>query len=246
PWPHWFWTFRERSAVVNALSLLSMLSLAQAQEPPEEAPPASGDTGGRAQAVQEQVESEGVSLVFRGLGESWDDPYLEVCYKAQMLMGGVGILVPLHPRLMLDLEVGYSRQSGTSWLLESNKPGPDVTVFQMIPVSIVGEFRQPIPSGELFFGAGPSFATFQEDHPSFIDANDVQRSQTSGVKVGGELRLGLRLKTRYQPQVLLPPAPQPLVQGIALEIYAGRRLQRATTGFDLGANRVSVGIQVMF
>jgi hypothetical protein len=192
------------------------------------------------------VESEGVSLVFRGLGESWDDPYLELCYKTQILMGGVGILIPVHPRLLLDLEVGYSRQSGTSWMVEANKAGPDTTVFQMIPISVLGEVRQPIPSGELFFGAGSSFATFQEDHPTYTTEDGDDISKTSGVKVGGEVRLGLRLKTRYQPQVLLPPAPQPLVQGLALEIYAGRRLQRAPSGFDLGSNRVSVGVQVLF
>lgn len=228
---------------MSVLSLLSVLSLAQAQELPTEAPaPVS-----RAQAAQDLMEEEGVSLVFRGIGESWDDPFLALCYKTQLFMGGVGILVPLHPRLMLDLEVGYSRQSGNSWMVDSNKPGPERTVFQMIPVSVVGELRQPLPSGEIFVGAGPSFATFQEDHPSYEDEDELERTKTSGVKVGGELRLGLRLKTRYQPQVLLPPAPQPLVQGLALEIYAGRRLQRGSTpGFDLGANRVSVGVQVLF
>ncbi len=238
---------------MNALSLISTLSFAQAQEAPQESPQETVPTAaavpklGRVQAAQAQVASEGVSLVFRGLGESWDDPNLELCYKTQLLMGGVGILVPLHPRLMLDLGVGYSRQSGTSWAEGANKPGPETTVFQMIPFSALGEFRQPIPSGEFFVGAGPSFATFQEDHPSFTDDADRTRSKTSGVKVGGEVRIGLRVETRYQPQVLLPPAPQPLVQGIALEIYAGRRLQRGSTpGFDLGANRVSVGVQVMF
>lgn len=228
---------------MSVLSLLSVLSVAQAQElPTDPEVPMS-----RAEAAQAQMEGEGVSLVFRGLGESWDDPYLELCYKTQLFMGGVGILVPLHPRLLLDLEVGYTRQSGTSWQTETNKPGSDATVFQMIPVSVVGELRQPLPSGEIFVGVGPSFATFQEDHPSFEGEDGLLRSKTSGVKVGGELRLGIRLKTRYQPQVLLPPAPQPLVQGVALEIYAGRRLQRGSTpGFDLGANRVSVGLQVMF
>jgi hypothetical protein len=220
-----------------------VLGVAQAQELPADPEiPMS-----RAEAAQAQVEGEGVSLVFRGLGESWDDPYLELCYKTQLFMGAVGILVPLHPRLLLDLEVGYSRQSGTSWQLEINKPGSDATVFQMIPVSVLGELRQPLSSGEIFVGAGPSFATFQEDHPSFEGEDGLPRSKTSGVKVGAELRLGVRLQTRYQPQVLLPPAPQPLVQGVALEIYAGRRMQRGSSpGFDLGANRVSVGLQVMF
>ena len=228
---------------MSVLSLLSVLSLAQAQVlPTETEAPVS-----RAQAAQDLMEEEGVSLVFRGLGESWEDPYLSLCYKTQLFMGGVGILVPLHPRLMLDLEVGYTRQSGTSWLVESKKPGPERTVFQMIPVSVLGEFRQPISSGELFVGAGPSFATFQEEHPIFEDEDGLERSKTTGVKVSGELRLGVRLKTRYQPQVLLAPAPQPLVQGLALEIYAGRRMQRGSTpGFDLGANRVSVGVQVSF
>lgn len=233
------------------LSILSLLLLAPAlaQEPPAETPTAAPDVEQprpRMAGLDAQLSEEGVSLVFRALGESWDDPSLALVYKSQLLMGGVALLVPLHPRVMLDLEVGFSRQSGTAWDSETMKSGSAGTSFQMIPVSVLGELRQPIAHGEFFLGAGPSFACFQEDHPGFVDENETTRTRTSGVKLGAEFRVGLRLKTRYQPQVLLPPAPQPLVQGYAIELYGARRTQPRPSGFDLGAARIGVGVQVMF
>ncbi len=230
--------------------MLSILSLALcapawAQEPPP-APATSEAQPARLSGLDAQLSEEGISLVFRALGESWDDPSLALVYKSQLLMGGVAVLVPLHPRVMLDMEVGFSRLSGVAWDSETMKSGSAATTFQMIPVSVLGELRQPIAHGEFFLGAGPSFASFQEDHPGFVDEADLTRTRTSGVKLGAEARVGVRLKTRYQPQVLLPPAPQPLVQGYAIELYGARRMQPRPSGFDLGAARVCVGVQVMF
>lgn len=226
------------------LNILSLVLCAPALA--EEAPAAPEAEPARLGELDAQLREEGISMVFRALGESWDDPSLALVYKSQLLMGGVAVLVPLHPRVMLDLEVGFSRQSGTAWDNETMKSGSAGTTFQMIPVSVLGELRQPIAHGEFFLGGGPSFASFQEDHPGFVDEAEDTRTRTSGVKLGAEFRVGVRLKTRYQPQVLLPPAPQPLVQGYAIELYGARRTQPRPIGFDLGAARVGVGVQVMF
>lgn len=233
---------------MNAVLCLSLLL---SQEPQDvSAPSAEVEQAGGFSSVlaetEQTLQQEGVSVVFRGVGESWDDETLERLYRGEVFMGSVGLVVPLHRYAVVDIEAGFKRQGGSAWNTESDTLSSEGIAFQLVPVSALVEARYPLSRGSLFAGVGPSMAVFQEEFPATENAEGLTKTQVSGAKLGAELRMGLRMSTGFQPQRPLPPAPQPLIQGISVEFYGGRRMQRAPSGFDLAAWRLSAGVAVQF
>ena len=165
---------------------------------------------------------EGVSVVLRGVGESWDEPTLAETYVPGALLGGVGVVVPLHRVLVLDVEFAAGRWKGEDLAY----------TFTLKPVSMVVEARAPLERGYAFAGAGLSLAVFGEQTPT-------------GATLGQIGSLDLRAGLRWDLGMELDRT-----QVTFLELYGGRRMQRDTygelDGFDLAAWRGSVGVGFTF
>ncbi len=173
------------------------------------------------------ISDEGVTVVVRGVGESWADPHLGSAYRPSAFMGGVGLVIPVHPMLVLDLEAAAGRWVGSA--LEC-----DVCVdtrLSVRPLSLVIEGRVPLDHGYAFAGVGPSLAVFSEESELTV----------AGEKGSLDLRIGLRWDMGMDLE---------RTRGTSLELYGGRRMQRnapdEADGFDLAAWRGSVGIGFTF
>lgn len=179
-------------------------------------------------AAGPDLQDEGVSVVVRGIGESWDEPTLTEDYVPGALLGGVGVVVPLHAMVVLDLEFAAGRWKGSP----VDCPGTCESTLTLKPVSLVVEARMPLERGYAFAGAGLSLAVFNESAPT-----KVTLGQIGSVDLRGGLRwdLGLELDR---------------TKGTFLELYGGRRMQRdeygIVDGYDLAAWRGSLGVGFTF
>jgi hypothetical protein len=215
------------------------VALAATPQPP---PPAgSAPTEQQAPAPEEQLRA-GV----RVLGEMWDEPELARVYSGRTALVGVTAVVPVHRRVLLDVELGFRRQEGVAWDPETGMIGGGVPVLKIVPLSVLIEPRATFGSAEVFVGVGPTAVVFREEHPEQPDANGHMTTVTQGVKVAGEFRAGMRVRTPWEPVPRLPPSPPSQLQGMDLEVYVGRRWQRQPDdlGLDLAAWRLGVGVVV--
>lgn len=172
------------------------------------------------------IANEGVTVVVRGLGESWDDTSISSVYRPSAFFGGVGLVVPVHPMLSLDLEVASGRYVGPC-------EGEDCEGYKLSvrPVSLVVEGRVPMDSGVFFLGLGPSLATFSE----------VADFTRTGSKGSLDVRVGIRWDMSLEFDDV----------STQFELYGGRRMQRwdgtvEEPGFDLAAWRGSAGVGFVF
>jgi len=181
---------------------------------------------------------ESVRLVVRGVGEAWQDPSLTRIYRNSLLSGGVGIVIPLHTYLALDIEAIYKRQAGTEVYADDGDDSFIVSAFELVPLTLSVEGRWPtVGGGELFLGVGPTVTVFTEEHSIRADNGQVA---TQGMKINMDSRFGVRLDTG-----LIQPSMAPVrtreIQGVDLELFIGRRWQFGETGFDLSAWRGGFG-----
>ena len=171
------------------------------------------------------IANEGVTVVVRGLGESWDDASLGGLYRPSAFLGGVGLVVPVHPLLSVDIEVASGRYVGPC-------EGEDCEGYKLSvrPVSVVFEGNVPMDKGVFFAGVGPSLATFSE----------VADVTTVGSKGSLDFRVGIRWDMDLQLDNV----------STQFELYGGRRVQRwgpeVNPGFDLAAWRGSAGVGFVF
>lgn len=215
------------------------VALAATPQPPQ--PAGAVPTEAQAPSPEEQLRA-GV----RVLGELLDEPELARVYGGRTALVGVTAVVPVHRRVLLDVELGFRRQEGLAWDPATGKIGAGVPVLKIVPLSVLIEPRASFGAAEVFVGAGPTAVVFREEHPEQVDAEGNTSTVTQGVKVAGELRAGMRVRTPWEPVPRLPPSPPNQLQGMDLEIYVGRRWQRQPddVGLDLAAWRLGVGVVV--
>ncbi|MCP4810549.1 MAG: hypothetical protein GY913_32835 [Proteobacteria bacterium] len=202
----------------------------------------------QAAAAQEPADGPGVSLWFRGVGEVWDDPEIGRVYRSSALMVGAGLVVPVHEYVQVDLEGAYQSMSGSEIDLLTDAQTGSGTSMEIVPLSVLVEGRMAFGDGsQMFFGVGPTATLFKEESSVWELEDQLVGPIVSGTKLGGEARLGVRLATGIlasTPDSI--PRPGPQVDGLHVELYAGRRFQKAETGFDLAAWRGTFGLGVQF
>jgi hypothetical protein len=181
---------------------------------------------------------ESVRLVVRGVGEAWQDPSLTQVYRNSLLSGGVGIVIPLHTYLAIDVEAVYKKQAGFEVFADEGDDSAIPSAFEIVPMTLAIEGRLPtLGGGELFLGVGPTLTVFTEEHSKRVDNGQVA---TQGMKVNMDTRFGVRVDTG-----LIQPSMAPVrtreIQGVDLELFIGRRWQFGDTGFNLSAWRGGFG-----
>lgn len=170
-------------------------------------------------------------LVARGVAESWADPSIGAVYRTGALMGGAGVVVDLFGPIAVDVDVAYRRMEADG--------DPD-QIFELMPVTLLGEFVFPAPEAPLdpYLGLGFTFASFAERHP----ANAEGLTITRGARPALELRAGVRFDLGLVQPSLLGDSP---VKGVDLEVFGARRIQKpGGEGFDLAAWRGGLGLAV--
>ena len=184
-----------------------------------------------------RVPVTGLSLYLRGVGEAWDEPEFGRIYRPNALMGGVGLVIPLHRYAQLDVEVAYERMKGQHVDRDTLESVEKDAVLELAPISLLVEGRLPVRErAHVYLGAGPTATLFKEEHEAFSASEEgLENAITSGTKIGGEVRLGVRLDTAVDP--------------VSVELGVGRRFQKEPEdggGFDLAAWRASVGVGLSF
>ena len=164
-----------------------------------------------------------VTVVARGVGETMDDANLGSVYRYGVFLAGLGVVVPVHPRVALDLEVASGRVARECDSCENPAK------FMMRPISLLVEGTLPLSAGVGFAGVGIGLATFHETAEDWTGSGGIGSL---------ELRAGLRVDTNLEFER----------SRAQLEIYGGRRMQRHTEGegFDLAAWRGSIGVGFVF
>jgi hypothetical protein len=181
---------------------------------------------------------ESVRLVVRGVGEAWQDPSLTRIYRNSLLSGGVGIVIPLHTYLALDVEAIYKRQAGMEVFAEDGDDSAIPSAFEIVPLTLSVEGRLPtVGGGELFLGVGPTLTVFTEEHSIRTDNGQVA---TQGMKINMDTRFGVRMDTGLVRPSMVPVGTRE-IQGVDLELFIGRRWQFGEKGFDLSAWRGGFG-----
>jgi len=188
-----------------------------------------GTEGGRSSDAPDRAT---VRVGLRGVAEQWADPALATVYRSGAPIAALGLGVPLSRHASLEVEVGYRK-------LKSD--AGDALSFEIVPVSVLGEWAFGGGAARPFVSFGPTMTAFVEQHDPFPDG----LAATSGQRLAVEARLGVRVDTGLVRPVN-PPATSP-VKAVDLELYVGRRQSRpigGRTGLDLAAWRVALGIAV--
>lgn len=172
-------------------------------------------------------------IVARGVAEAWGDPAIGSVYRTGALMGAVGVVVPIAGPISIDVEAAYRRMDA--------RIGDGDHVFQLLPITLLGEFTFPAKEVPIdpFVGLGFAMASFSERHPANADGLTITR----GARPSLELRAGIRLDLG----LVHPPMPpaRSVVQRVDLEVFGARRAQRpGAAGFDLAAWRGGLGLAI--
>jgi hypothetical protein len=226
------------------LLLLARLGLAQDPEP---APPPDPDPDAPKElpkALQERDAPPDVRIVLRGVLETWSDPYVASRFRSGGPGMALGAVIPIIGPLAVDAEISYQRMKGDG-----------EGVFQLMPVSLLAEFRwTPSPDRglELFGALGPHFTMWSESgqDPDYMrslqeDPEQPPASVLRGMRPGVELRLGTRVTLGWM-QPSLAPAPKSPLKDVELEIHVARRFAPTSSGFNLNAWRAGVGLALVF
>lgn len=182
---------------------------------------------------------EDLRVVLRGTVENLEDPAIASFYGTTLRTGSIGLVVPIWKRLAVDFEIGRAKLK--------TEAESDTLSLQLVPISapIEWSFGSPTERLSTFAGLGPTYTAFSETHPRAEDGFSV----TSGARIGGEARFGLRadLGLIHPP---MPPAEAGPVKAIELEVYVARRFQMphddTWTGLRFGAWRGSAGLALRF
>ena len=170
-------------------------------------------------------------------GEQWKDPFIGSIYKSSHMYPMIGGSYRFHQNMSLDLDTGVYR-------LEGNQ---GATEFRSVPLFIGGSLLAAGSSDKVepFVGVGATLVSFAEDTPVDI---------VSGTKLGTEVRAGVRIGTKYIDPFVYPesqygpnPSSESSVKQLDIEVVFAQRIHHAFgigTGFDLGAFRFGVGLQL--
>ena len=205
-------------------------------------------------------------LVIRGAAETWDDAGITSNYGMGGIGLGLGLVQPVWGPLAVDVEFTYNRlrEGGKKVSTEEYKG----RLFQIIPVSVLVEYRAPLRGGrvELFAGMGPAVVAYAEDQqredymedvakalekpglrtPGELATDDVPVSSViRGARPSFEVRGGLRIDPGFIQRPMAPAHTGP-VSGIELEIYVARRFTSTTSGFNLNTWRACFGLGLRF
>ncbi|MEC8193903.1 MAG: hypothetical protein VX127_14290, partial [Myxococcota bacterium] len=174
------------------------------------------------------------SVGFRGVGEVWQETAIHLVHESSRF-GAAGFFHTGLTRLVgLELELGYNQMKGKAVDPSTNEKTGNSATLDLVPISIGATVRASGPTSELFFGAGPALVAFNDRSPT---------NAISGVKVGFDARLGVRIHTHF-----IQPSMRPGARGMRrmdVELMLGRRQHQAFgvgTGLDLSAWRVGAGL----
>ncbi len=232
------WTPKESR---RALALAVALGLASTASGPSHAVPALPP---QLTGIPTLIDEEGIRLGVRAIVETWEEPELQNRFgTSRGVMAGLNLGIPLHEFLVVDIELGFKRLMET--IDENGESSGDV--MDLLPMSLQAQGRLGLGSqGEIFLGLGPTLTPFRHSHPGTVNAlNDD--TATNGVKLAGEIRLGLRIDTG-----LIQPARAPGMgrqfKAVDFEGYVGRRFQihPRGEGYDLAAWRLGLGLSFRF
>lgn len=182
--------------------------------------------------VPSDAPPDGPRVVLRAIAEHRGEAAIAAVYRSGGAAVGLGLGLPVTPRLDLDLEAAYSR-------VQSRET--DDLRLELLPLSALGAWHaRPGRGATPYAGLGATWTAFSEHHP----ADPTGRAVTSGARLGVEARLGLRIDTGFV-QPPLPPADTGPVRRLEIDTYLARRSRLPlpdATGFDLGGWRLAVGV----
>ncbi|MEL6348398.1 MAG: hypothetical protein AAFV53_35150 [Myxococcota bacterium] len=202
-------------SLTTAFALLG-LSSAFAQDPPDDPPDDPSDAAADPQAEpaaeetakdQEKTrQTDDITLLLgvRGVGEIWQDPALITAHRSSYFAGAGMVSWRFSSWLSADVELSYLRMGTTAG-----------NTHEMSPIAIDICARKIVERMEMFAGLGPALVPF----------SSFGQEATAGVKLGVDMRAGVRIATNfYNP----PKYPKPAFSRMDLELMVGRRQHMRT------------------
>ncbi len=225
--------------VVLMLTLLSglVVSPALAQEQADEQDEASKGEK-RLKKVKERrpaypMFSEN-SIGFRGIGEVWQETAIALVHSSSRF-GGAGFFhTGLTRAIGFELELGYNQMKGKAVDPTTNEQTGNSSTLELVPISMGATLRAGGPTSEVFIGAGPALVAFNDRSPT---------NAISGVKIGGDVRAGVRIHTHFLQESIRPGARG--LRRLDFELMLGRRQHQpfgVGSGLDLSAWRIGAGL----
>jgi len=175
-----------------------------------------------------------IALFLRGNAEAWADPAIGTFYRTGALMGGAGVVVDVFGPLSVDLDLAYRRAS------PARDPESETARFELVPITLLGEYRFEFADVPVdpFAGLGFAMVQFAERH----DPGPDGRTVTRGARPALELRAGVRVDLGLVQESMIRPSP---IERVDLELFAARRQEApGGRGFDLSAWRAGIGLGV--
>jgi len=174
------------------------------------------------------------SVGFRGVGEIWQESAVVMVHRSSRF-GGTGFFsTGLTPLIGMEFELGYNRMVGNAIEPKTNQKTGGQSSLELVPVSIDVTARVEGPSSEVFVGMGPAFVAFNDRSPT---------NAISGMKLGINMRMGIRIHTHFLQQSMRPGAGG--FKRMDIELMLGRRQHQMFgigSGLDLSAWRVGGGL----
>jgi len=171
---------------------------------------------------------------FRGVGEIWQESAVVMVHRSSRF-GGTGFFsTGITPLLGAEVELGYNRMVGKAIDPTTNQQTDGQATLELVPVAMTVTARMEGRSSEVFVGMGPAFVAFNDRSPT---------NAISGMKLGFDMRLGIRIHTKFIQQSMRPGAGG--FQRMDVELMLGRRLHQAFgigSGLDLSAWRIGGGL----
>ena len=171
---------------------------------------------------------------FRGVGEIWQESAVVMVHRSSRF-GGTGFFsTGITSLLGAEVELGYNRMVGKAIDPATNQRTDGQATLELVPVSMNVTVRAEGRSSEVFAGFGPAFVAFNDRSPT---------NAISGMKLGLDMRLGIRIHTNFIQQSMRPGAGG--FKRMDVELLLGRRQHQAFgvgSGLDLSAWRVGGGL----
>ena len=174
------------------------------------------------------------SIGFRGVGEVWQETAIHLVHESSRFGAAAFVDMGLSRLFGLELELGYNQMKGKAVDPTTNEQTANSATLELVPISLGANVRASGPTSELFFGAGPALVVFNDRSPT---------NAISGVKIGMDARLGVRIHTHFIQQSMRPGARG--LRRMDVELMVGRRQHQAFgvgSGLDLSAWRVGAGV----
>ena len=171
---------------------------------------------------------------FRGVGEIWQESAVVLVHRSSRF-GGTGFFSTGITRYFgAEVELGYNRMVGNAVDPSTNQKTGAQATLELVPVAMNVTARVEGPTSEVFVGVGPAFVAFNDRSPT---------NAISGMKLGIDARLGVRIHTNFIQRSMRPGAGG--FKRMDVELMLGRRQHQAFgigSGLDLSAWRVGGGL----